>query len=112
MLVTLYGSTSFGHGEGGSVGEVALLPRDCGRDESKKVDEELVLNDGIRSLDGVPGFDETAGSIMSGLVVWFSTAIALNFNVESKTRNSKQEDGRHTVGAVRRFRLNAIEHLP
>lgn len=87
MLVSSYGSTSFGHGEGGSVGEVALLPRDCGRDESKEVDEELVLSDGIRSFEGVPGFDETAGSIMTGFVVWFSAAIALVFNIERKTRN-------------------------
>lgn len=87
MLVSPYSSTSFGHGEGGSVGEVALLPRDCGRDESKEADEEPVLRDGIRSLDGVPGFDETAGSIMRGFVVWFWGAIALGFNVERKIHN-------------------------
>ena len=79
MLVSSYGSTSFEKGEGGSVGEVALLPRDCGRDESKEVVEELVLSDGTRSFEGVPVFDETAGSIMTGFVVWFSAAISFGF---------------------------------
>ena len=38
---------SVGAGEGDPDGEVALVARDCGRDESKEVDEELVLSDGI-----------------------------------------------------------------
>lgn len=40
-------SPSVGAGEGDPDAEVALLARDCGRDESKEVDEELVLSDGI-----------------------------------------------------------------
>ena len=38
---------SVGAGEGDPDGEVALLARDCGRDESKEVDEELALSVGI-----------------------------------------------------------------
>ena len=44
--LSLY-SLSVGAGEGDPDGEVALLARDCGRDESEEVDEELVLSDGI-----------------------------------------------------------------
>ena len=61
MLVFSYGSTCFVAGEEDPVGEVSLLPRDFGRDDSKEVDEELVSSDGARS----PGvLDEAAGSMM------------------------------------------------
>lgn len=66
MLVTSYGSTSLVAGGGDPDGEVALLPRDCGRDESKELDEELVLSDGARSPGGVPVLDEAAGSTIVG----------------------------------------------
>ena len=62
MLVS---STSLGVGKGDSEGDVALLARECGRDESKELEEELVLNDGLRSLGGVPGVEST-GSTMIG----------------------------------------------
>lgn len=79
MLVSSYGSTSreaaAGDGDSDGVvvveGVVALvLARDEGRDEEKELDEELLLRDGARSLDGVP--DEAAsgsGSMMIGLVL-------------------------------------------
>ena len=66
ILVSSYGWTPLGVGKGDSDGEVALLPRDCGRDESKELDEELVLSDGTGSLDGVLGLGGAAGSMMIG----------------------------------------------
>ena len=65
-VVCSYGSTSLGVTEGDSHGEVALLPRDCGRDDSKELDEELLLSDGVRRFKRGPGLGEAAGSIMIG----------------------------------------------
>ena len=62
-------STSLGVGKGDSEGDVALLARECGRDESKELDEELVLSDGMRNLGGVPELDESAGSTMVGFAL-------------------------------------------
>ena len=69
MFVGSRGSTSLVAGGGDPDGEVALLPRDCGRDESKELDEELALSDGARSLGGVPALDEAAGSMIVGFVL-------------------------------------------
>ena len=49
MLVS---STSLGVGKGDPEGDVALLAREWGRDESKELDEELVLNDGLAASQG------------------------------------------------------------
>ena len=51
-----------------SDGEVALLPRDCGREDSKELDEELVLSDGARCLGRDSSSDEATGSMMIGFV--------------------------------------------
>ena len=72
---------SVGAGEGDPDGEVALLARDCGRDESKEVDEELVLSDGIRRLDGGLELGEAAGSTMIGFNSWLSTAMTMVLEV-------------------------------
>ena len=69
MLVS---ATSLESGEGDSNVEVALLARDRDRDDSKELDEELVLSEGVRSPDGVPGLDEldeAAGSTMIGFAL-------------------------------------------
>ena len=74
--------SSVGAGEGEPDGEVALLARDCGRDESKEVDEELALSDGIRRLEGGLELGEAGGSTMMGFASWLSTAIAMVLKVE------------------------------
>lgn len=66
MLVSAYGSISPDAGARYSDGEVALLPWECGRNESEELDEELPLNAGARNVDGVPRSDEAAGSIITG----------------------------------------------
>lgn len=80
MLVIPYRSTGLVTGEDDSDGEVTLLPRDCGRDDSKEVEEELVLSDGVRSPGVVPTMDEAAGSTMTGFALRISPAIS-NFYI-------------------------------
>lgn len=86
MLFISYGSTCLMAGEEeDSDGEVALLPRDCGgRDDSKEVEEGLVLSDGLRRPNVVSALDKAAGSMMTGFALWFSSAIAMFF--EGSTR--------------------------
>lgn len=90
-LVGSDGSTSLIPGEEDSDGVVALLSRDCGRDDSKEVEEELVLSDGLRSPGDVSGLDEAAGSIMTGFALWFSAAIAMLFEDEHTRLISRAE---------------------
>ena len=66
MLVNSYGSPPLRAGEGYSDSDVALLPRDCGRDESKEADEELVGSGGVRRPDRGPAVGEAVGSTMTG----------------------------------------------
>lgn len=67
MSETLCESAFLGLGGEESDGEVALLPRECGREYSKELDEELVLSDGARSLGGGDSSsDEATGSMMVG----------------------------------------------
>lgn len=76
MLVDPYCSTGLVAGEEDSDGEVTLLPRDCGRDDSKEAEEELVSSDGVRSPAVVPALDEAAGSTMTGFAWRLFSGIA------------------------------------
>ena len=70
ILFISYGSTFLVLGEEeDSDGEVALLPRDCGRDDSKEVEEGLELSDGGRSHGVVPALGKAAGSMMTGFAL-------------------------------------------
>ena len=69
ILSMSYGSTCLVAAEEGSDGEVALLPRDCGLDDSKEEEEGLVLSDGVRSPGVVPALDKAAGSTMTGFAL-------------------------------------------
>ena len=86
---------SVGAGEGDPDGEVALLARDCGRDESKEVDEELVLSDGMWRLDGGLELGEAAGSTMIGFKSWLSTAIAMVFEVGAQDSQLNVRERQH-----------------
>ena len=66
LLASSCNSTPLMAGEETSDGDVALLPRDCGRDDAEVSDEELVLSDGARSLGGVPRLADAAGSTIIG----------------------------------------------
>lgn len=79
-----------GTGDEDSDAEVALLPRDCGRDDSKELDEELVLSDGLRRRGGVPESGEAVGSTMIGFALRFSTAIAQDSQPKTKDRYTKK----------------------
>ena len=89
MLVIPYRSTGLIAGEDDSDGEVTLLPRDCGRDDSKEVEEELVSSVGVSSPGVVPAMDEAAGSTMTGFALRISSAIATFFIFDHSTSNTK-----------------------
>ena len=66
---------------------VALLPRDCGRDDSREEEEGLVFSDGVRSPGVVSALGKAAGSMITGFALLFSSAIAILF--EGRTKRHK-----------------------